>query len=124
LRFSAQQINLTFGSRVDVGGYDKNGDGEAYNDRPNWGNRNAPINNSQTCVADPPASLALLISLLMVLSTTGITTSLDVSRNTFAYPGRQDWNLSLGKRFMMPYQEVCTSSAWICLMPSTTRILE
>lgn len=29
----------------------------------------------------------------------------NVSRNTFTYPGRQDWNLSLGKRFMMPYKE-------------------
>jgi hypothetical protein len=29
----------------------------------------------------------------------------NVSRNTFTYPGRQDWNLSLGTRFMMPYKE-------------------
>lgn len=29
----------------------------------------------------------------------------NVSRNTFTYPGRQDWNLSVGKRFMMPYKE-------------------
>jgi hypothetical protein len=29
----------------------------------------------------------------------------NVSRNNFTYPGRQDWNLSLGKRIMMPYRE-------------------
>jgi hypothetical protein len=29
----------------------------------------------------------------------------NVSRNTFYYPGRQDWNLSVVKRINMPYAE-------------------
>jgi hypothetical protein len=112
-----------------IGGYDKNGDGEAYNDRPNWGNPKAPINYSATCMADPscitgvayqladgslydwntnaPGSLSQFRYIVPLTPPDGGASysNGNVSRNTFTYPGRQDWNLSLGKRFMMPYRE-------------------
>jgi hypothetical protein len=123
--FTAGVISFQSGvpETIYVGGYDKNGDGEAFNDRPNWGNRNAPINYSQTCMADPTCITGVAYQLAdgslydwnhdipgnltqfrYVVPVEEYSNG-NVSRNTFTYPGRQDWNLSLGKRFMMPYKE-------------------
>ena len=113
-----------------LGGYDQNGDGEAYNDRPNWGNPKAPLNYSSACNSwgsgcitgigqddgsgqlvdwntGAPGNLnqfRYIVTLNPVYGGTRFVNG-NVSRNNFTYPGRQDWNLSLGKRFMMPYKE-------------------
>ncbi|PYX43664.1 MAG: TonB-dependent receptor [Acidobacteria bacterium] len=113
-----------------LGGYDQNGDGEAYNDRPNWGNPKAPLNYSSACNSwgsgcitgigqddgsgqlvdwntGAPGNLSqfrYIVTLNPVYGGTKFVNG-NVSRNNFTYPGRQDWNLSLGKRFMMPYKE-------------------
>jgi hypothetical protein len=103
-----------------VGGYDKNGDGEAFNDRPNWGNPKAAINYSAACMADPacitgvayqvdgrqlydwntnaPGNLSQFRYIVPLTPPDGGASysNGNVSRNTFTYPGRQDWNLSLG----------------------------
>jgi hypothetical protein len=112
-----------------IGGYDQNGDGEAYNDRPNWGNPKAPINYSASCMSNPtcvtgvgqddgsgqlydwntgaPGNLSQFRYIVTINPVYGGTKFVNgnVSRNNFTYSGRQDWNLSLGKRFMMPYRE-------------------
>jgi hypothetical protein len=113
-----------------LGGYDQNGDGEAYNDRPNWGNPKAPLNYSPACNSwgsgcitgigqddgsgqlvdwntGAPGNLnqfRYIVTLNPVYGGARFANG-NVSRNNFTYPGRQDWNLSLGKRFMMPYKE-------------------
>jgi len=113
-----------------LGGYDQNGDGEAYNDRPNWGNPKAALNYSPACNywgsgcitgigqddgsgqlvdwnSGAPGNLnqfRYIVTLTPVYGGAKFTNG-NVSRNNFTYPGRQDWNLSLGKRFMMPYKE-------------------
>jgi TonB-dependent Receptor Plug Domain len=113
-----------------VGGYDQNGDGEAYNDRPSWGNPKAPLNYSAACNSwgsgcitgigqddgsgqlvdwntGAPGNLSqfrYIVTLNPLYGGTKFANG-NVSRNNFTYPGRQDWSLSLGKRFMMPYKE-------------------
>jgi len=113
-----------------TGGYDQNGDGEAYNDRPSWGNPKATLNYSPDCNAwmsgcitgigqddgsgqlvdwntGAPGNLnqfRYIVTLSPVYGGAKFVNG-NVSRNTFTYPGRQDWSLSLGKRFMMPYRE-------------------
>jgi hypothetical protein len=113
-----------------LGGYDQNGDGEAYNDRPNWGNPKAPLNYSSACNSwgsgcitgigqddgsgqlvdwntGAPGNLnqfRYIVTLNPVYGGTKFVNG-NVSRNNYTYPGRQDWNLSVGKRFMMPYKE-------------------
>jgi carboxypeptidase family protein/TonB-dependent receptor-like protein len=113
-----------------LGGYDQNGDGEAYNDRPNWGNPKAPLNYSSACNSwgsgcitgigqddgsgqlvdwntGAPGNLSqfrYIVTLNPVYGGTKFVNG-NVSRNNYTYPGRQDWNLSVGKRFMMPYKE-------------------
>jgi hypothetical protein len=112
-----------------IGGYDQNGDGEAFNDRPSWGNPRAPINYSVSCLSNPScitgvgyddgtgtlydwntgASAALnqfryIVTLTPPFGGTKYANG-NVTRNTFVYPGRQDWNLSLVKRVNMPYKE-------------------
>ncbi len=113
-----------------VGGYDQNGDGEAYNDRPKWGNSKAPLNYSPDCNSwlsgcitgigqddgsgqlydwntGAPGNLNQFRYIVTINPVYGGAAFVNgnVSRNTFTYPGRQDWDLSLGKRFMMPYKE-------------------
>jgi hypothetical protein len=113
-----------------IGGYDQNGDGEAYNDRPNWGNPKAPLNYSASCnywgsgcitgigqddgsgqLVDWNSGASGTFNQFRYIVTLNPNyggakfANGNVSRNTFTYPGRQDWNLSLGKRFMMPYKE-------------------
>jgi hypothetical protein len=113
-----------------TGGYDQNGDGEPYNDRPNWGNPKAPLNYSADCNSvgsgcitgigqddgsgqlvdwnsGAPGSFnqfRYIVTLSPVYGGAKFVNG-NVSRNNFTYPGRQDWSLSLGKRFMMPYRE-------------------
>jgi hypothetical protein len=113
-----------------LGGYDQNGDGEAYNDRPNWGNPKAGLNYSPACNywgsgcitgigqddgsgqlvdwnSGAPGNLnqfRYIVTLTPLYGGAKFANG-NVSRNNFTYPGRQDWNLSLGKRFMMPYKE-------------------
>jgi hypothetical protein len=115
---------------ISVGGYDQNGDGEAYNDRPSWGNPKAPLNYSAACNSwgsgcitgigqddgsgqlvdwntGAPGNLSqfrYIVTLNPLYGGTKFANG-NVSRNNFTYPGRQDWSLSLGKRFMMPYKE-------------------
>jgi hypothetical protein len=112
-----------------VGGYDQNGDGESFNDRPMWGNPKAALNYSSACLHDPncitgvgqddgsgqlydwntgaPGALNQFRYILTINPLYGGAKFVNgnVSRNNYTYPGRQDWNLSLGKRFMMPYRE-------------------
>jgi len=106
-----------------IGGYDQNGDGEFYNDRPNWGNPKAPLNYGSCftwgsgCISgigyddgsgqliDWNSGASGSLSQFRYIVNGATYANGNVSRNTFTYPGRQDWNLSLGKRFMMPYRE-------------------
>jgi hypothetical protein len=94
-----------------LSGYDMNGDGETVNDRPFLGNPNAPNRLGQFQadgtlqdffthqVDNNPNDFQFLIY------PTGSGKQGNVGRNTFVYPGRQDWNLSVNKRFNMPYRE-------------------
>ena len=108
-----------------LGGYDQYGDGEANNDRPSWGNRAAALNYSADCRArgsgcitgvgynDGSGNLIDYFSrapgsvsdfrYIIFPRNSGVYGN--VSRNTFYYPGRQDWNLSVVKRINMPYAE-------------------
>ena len=108
-----------------LSGYDQYGDGEGYNDRPSWGNRNAPLDYSAACRAAGSGCITGLgydngtgnlvdrwsgapgtvqdFRYIMYPRNSGIYGN--VSRNTFYYPGRQDWNLSVAKRINMPYAE-------------------
>ncbi len=119
---------------VYIGGYDQNGDGEAFNDRPMLGNTAVPINYTPACVSattacsgvgqvNPDGSIVDWITGASTVDGTPGGTVLtaknfhyliypqgsgvngNVSRNSFNYPGRQDYNLSLMKRFNLPYRE-------------------
>lgn len=50
--FTSGVISFQSGT-PETGGYDQNGDGEGYNDRPNWGNPKAPLNYSASCMSNP-----------------------------------------------------------------------
>jgi len=92
-------------------GYDMNGDGETNNDRPFLGNASAPnrvgqflpdgtLVNFFTQAADNNAN-----DFQFLIYPKGSGKQGNVGRNSFTYPGRQDWNLSAIKRFTMPYRE-------------------
>ncbi len=107
-----------------IGGFDLNGDGEGFNDRPDVGNINAPINYTTACFADPNCITGVgvdlgggLIADLNVLLVQNVilpgTTSDfryifrtdgqsgNVGRNSIYGPGRQDHNLSVQRRIKL-----------------------
>jgi Carboxypeptidase regulatory-like domain/TonB-dependent Receptor Plug Domain len=108
-----------------LGSYDQYGDGEVNNDRPSWGNRNAALDYSSACRRSGSGCITGLGfddgsgNLIDYFSRTpgsvqdfryivhprnsGIYGN--VSRNSYYFPGRQDWNLSVVKRIPMPYAE-------------------
>lgn len=104
---------------VYLGGYDQYGDGEVNNDRPSWGNPKAPLNyNSNTITGIGYDNGTGNLVDYFNRSTGGTVQDFryiihpknsgiygNVTRNTFVYPGRQDWNLSVVKRIHMPYAE-------------------
>jgi hypothetical protein len=106
---------------VYVGGFDLNGDGEAFNDRPNVGNPSAAINYTPGCLGSTNPCSGVGFDdgsgTLVDWNTGAVGTASDfryiipingngnVTRNNFTYPGRQDWNLSVLKRINMPYRE-------------------
>ena len=115
---------------VFMGGWDQNGDGEAFNDRPTLGNPKAVINESNACLADPTCVTGVgfndgsgnLIDFIQALFT-GVILPINasqahyiafdqgsghngnVSRNSFYLPGTQTWNLGVIKRFRIPFHE-------------------
>lgn len=111
------QISFQTGSpeTIFLGGFDLNGDGEAFNDRPDLGNLNAPINYSGACFADPNCITGVGVDLgggvIGDLNTFAVGTVNDyryifrldeqngnVTRNSIYNPGRQDYNLSVLRR--------------------------
>lgn len=111
---------------------DQNGDGETANDRPVLGNQGVNINYSSTCIAaasncNTGVGIVGTDGIIRAyrpnttLGTTGFVGTADqfryliyptnsgvmgtVGRNSFYYPGRQDWNLSVLKRIPMKYAE-------------------
>lgn len=63
---------------IHIGGYDKNGDGETYNDRPNWGQPKGTYQLQRRVHGlIPSASPVLLTNLLTGLSSTGTQTHLE-----------------------------------------------
>jgi Carboxypeptidase regulatory-like domain/TonB-dependent Receptor Plug Domain len=119
---------------VYLGGWDQNGDGEAFNDRPFLGNPKAPVNESPACLAsatcvtgvgfnDGSGNLIDFIQALFGGGGNGVTLPIsasqahfivfnqgsgkngNVGRNSFYFPGRQLWNLGAIKRFPIPYRE-------------------
>ncbi len=119
---------------VYLGGWDQNGDGEAFNDRPFLGNIKAPVNESPACLASPTCVTGVgfndgsgnLIDFIQALfggGGNGVTLPItasqahyivfnqgsgkngNVGRNSFYFPGRQLWNLGAIKRFQIPYRE-------------------
>ena len=129
---SGGQLSFQTGApqTIYIGGFDQNGDGEGFNDRPNMSNPAAPINYSTACFADPSCITGIGYvdqhGTLLDWNTGApgtpnqfryiITVNTDnpvfasglrgnVGRNTFYNPGRQDINLSAIKRFKMPYKE-------------------
>lgn len=104
---------------VYLGGYDQYGDGEMNNDRPSWGNPKAPLNyNSDTITGIGYDNGTGNLVDFFNRGTGGTVQDFryiihpknsgvygNVARNTFVYPGRQDWNLSVVKRIKMPYAE-------------------
>ena len=115
---------------VFLGGWDQNGDGEAFNDRPFIGNPKATVNESLTCLNNPTCVTGVgfndgsgnLIDFIQALFT-GVTLPVtadqvryvvfdqgsgkngNVSRNSFYLPGTQTWNLAVIKRFKIPFHE-------------------
>jgi hypothetical protein len=102
-------------------GYDQNGDGEATNDRPNLSNPNAALNYTDACFSDPTCitgygfddgsgtivdfntgapGTADQFRYISVFGTNG-----NVSRNSYRYPGIWSFDMSLFKRFPLPYGE-------------------
>ncbi len=107
-----------------LGGYDQNGDGEGFNDRPSIGNPKAPINYSAACLNDTSATCITGIG----LNTNGVFTDFNTgapgaanqfryivfpvrsgingnaTRNNYTYPGQRTWDASVLKRFAMPWE--------------------
>lgn len=109
------------------GGFDQNGDGEGFNDRPSLGNPNAPINGSITCATTPgcvsgigfldPGGLGLVDLEQLVFGNNGnglvlpVTMSQvryyannqgqngNIGRNSILLPGLETYNLSVFKNF-------------------------
>ena len=106
---------------VYLGGWDQNGDGEGFNDRPSLGNLKAPINYSAQCLKpgsgcitgvgfdDGSGSLVdwnsgapgTLSDFRYIVHDWGSGVQGNVGRNSIYYPGRQDWNLSVLKSFRL-----------------------
>jgi hypothetical protein len=114
---------------VYLGGWDQNGDGEAFNDRPFLGNPRAPIRDTSVCLANPTCVTGIgfddgsgnLVDFLQALNNNVLPISRNqahyivfnqgsgkngnVSRNSIYFPGQQLWNLSAIKRFNLPFRE-------------------
>ncbi len=109
---------------VFMGGFDQNGDGEAFNDRPSWGNRKAPLNFSDACLNDPTCITGFGEDTdgtgnAIFDAFTGAPGTIDdfryiandvgrngnVTRNTLYLPGQQTWDLGVIKRFKVPVRE-------------------
>jgi len=102
-----------------LGGWDQNGDGEGFNDRPSLGNLKAPINYSATCLKPGSGCISgvgfddgsgnlvdwnsgapgTLNQFRYIVHDWGSGINGNVGRNSIYYPGRQDWNLSVMKNF-------------------------
>ena len=107
-----------------MGGFDQNGDGEAFNDRPSLGNPKAPLNFSDACLNDPtcitgfgedtdgtgnaifdaftgaPGTASQFRYLANDVGRSG-----NITRNTLYLPGQQTWDLGVIKRFKIPVHE-------------------
>jgi hypothetical protein len=109
---------------VFLSGWDQNGDGEATNDRPSVGNPAAAINYSAACLnsANPCSGVGLvgaggaltdfntgaagtLANFRYIVNPVNSGVMGNVGRNTLTFPGRQDYNLSVIKRFSLPGNE-------------------
>jgi len=107
-----------------LGGWDQNGDGEAFNDRPTWGNPAAAINYSAACFASSTACSGVgyddgsgslidwntgapgtLSQFRYIVHPANSGINGNVTRNNYTYPGRRDWDMSVAKSFRMPYAE-------------------
>jgi hypothetical protein len=117
------------------GGFDQNGDGEGFNDRPSLGNPRAPLNGSSACLADPtcvtgvgfldlsPGGLGLVDLEQLVFGNGGqgviLPVTMDqvryygnnqgkngnIGRNAILLPGLETFNLSVLKNFRIPLGE-------------------
>jgi hypothetical protein len=105
-----------------LGGFDQNGDGEFFNDRPSVGNPSAPINYSSSCLQSPTCITGVgfddgsgnLVDFntgapgtasqfrYIASGVTGVNGN--VTRNNFRYPGQATFDMSLMKRFAMPFE--------------------
>jgi len=115
---------------VFLGGWDQNGDGEGFNDRPSVGNRRALVRDNTTCLSDPTCITGVgfddgsgnLIDFLQALFSNvtlpgdasqfryivhdfGSGVNGNVTRNSFYFPGQQIWNLGVIKRIPIPFRE-------------------
>jgi outer membrane receptor protein involved in Fe transport len=109
---------------VYFGGFDQNGDGEAFNDRPNDGNHAVKINFSNACLNDPTCSTGVgfddgsgnlvdfftgapvtLNQVRYLAFNTGLVKAGNLGRNSFYLPGTETYNLSAIKRFKLPFRE-------------------
>ena len=130
---SAGSATFTTGApeTVYLGGWDQNGDGEGFNDRPFLGNPRAPINDTPACLANPTCVTGIgfndgsgnLIDFIQAVFTSnpalpispsqahyivfnqGSGKNGNVGRNSIYFPGQQLWNLSVIKRFKIPFHE-------------------
>jgi hypothetical protein len=117
------------------GGFDQNGDGEGFNDRPSLGNPHAPLNGSINCVSDPtcvtgvglsdPGGLGLIdleqfafdtdpLGHPIILPVTSDQVRYianfqgkngNIGRNSILLPGLETYNLSVLKNFKIPLSE-------------------
>jgi len=107
-----------------LGSYDQNGDGETSNDRPSVGNVNVPINYSAGCLSDTACNTGVGLvqangtvvdfnhqslpgtadqfRFLVAPRNSGINGN--VTRNNYTYPGQRFWDMSVFKRFAMPWE--------------------
>lgn len=112
-----------------LGGFDQNGDGEGFNDRPSLGNPGVPINFSNACLnnifdpATPGSGCNTGFGLFDGVGYSDVYTGLPGDRSNFKYianligengnvqrnsiflPGQQTWNLTAIKRFHIPVTE-------------------
>jgi len=109
---------------VFFGGYDQNGDGEFFNDRPPDGNHAVKLNLSSACLSDPTCITGVgfddgsgnLVDVFTnapvtanqiryLAFNTGLVKGGNLGRNSFYLPGTQTWNLGVIKRFRIPFHE-------------------
>jgi hypothetical protein len=109
---------------IHIGGWDQNGDGEAFNDRPMIGNPDAAINYTDGCLqsSNPCSGIGFddgtgnlvdwntgapgtLSDFRYIIHDVNSGINGNLGRNSFYFPGRQDWNLTAIKRFNMPFAE-------------------